>query len=113
VAAMGASASAPVKRAAAPEAPPPAQVAEVEEPLVPISQSTPDIPRWLCENSACPRVLILRYTVQTDGSVSQAHVLTGSNTRLNRLATEAVLQWRYAPLKASREAQISLIMNNY
>jgi TonB family protein len=50
----------------------------------------------------------VRFTVQPDGRVSQAEAAAGVPRRLARPATEAILQWKFAPLPQARTADVDI-----
>jgi hypothetical protein len=55
------------------------------------------------------RKVIMRFTVQPDGSVSQAAAAEDDVPgRLVRPATEAILQWRFAPLAHARTVDVEI-----
>lgn len=87
-----------------------AAVAEVEPDLKPISQPQPDIPRDLRAGIANGRVM-LSFTVQPDGSVTEPSVVRASNRRLGKPALEAVSQWRFEPIRIARAAQVEIEFN--
>lgn|GEM_PF-1309829 len=103
-----ASASAPVP--AATTAPAPA-VAEAEDmDLRPISQPQPEIPRELRTSIATGRVM-LSFTVETNGSVTDAAVVRTTNRRLSKPVLEAVSQWRFEPIRTARAVQVEIEFN--
>ncbi|MFG6413162.1 energy transducer TonB [Roseateles sp. DC23W] len=50
----------------------------------------------------------VRLTVRPDGSVSGAEAAAGVPRRLARPATEAILQWQFAPLPQARTADVDI-----
>ncbi|MDR7333732.1 energy transducer TonB [Roseateles asaccharophilus] len=66
---------------------------------------TPDVQATLGAGSRNVRV---RLTVQPDGRVSQAEAAPGVPRRLARPATEAILQWQFAPLPQARTADVDI-----
>ncbi|MFG6468467.1 hypothetical protein [Roseateles sp. BYS87W] len=51
----------------------------------------------------------VRVTVEMDGRVSRAEAAPGVPRRLARPATEAVMQWQFAPLPEARTADVDLL----
>ncbi len=88
--------------APAPKATP---VEEPDRPLVPVSVEEPTIPREL-RNSTFQNKVVLSFTVQPDGSVTDPTVLSGTNRRLNKASMDAVLEWRFEPIRSARTTQI-------
>ncbi len=95
----------PVVAAVAPVAPEAEVVSEVARPLRPINVVEPSIPREL-RNETIKATVLLSFTVQQDGSVTDQKVVSGSNRRLNRTAMEAIAQWRFEPIQTARSTQI-------
>lgn len=85
-------------------------VVEEEVPLHALSQPEPDIPRSLRDSGTGGKVM-LSFTVQPDGSVADAAVVSSSNRRLNRPAIDAVSQWRFAPIRVARATQVEIEFN--
>lgn len=54
------------------------------------------------------RKVTVRFTVETDGTVSKAEAAADAPRRLARPATDAVLQWQFAPLAHARTADVEL-----
>ncbi len=50
----------------------------------------------------------VRLTVEADGTVSRAEAVAGVPRRLARPATEAILQWQFAPLPQARTAEVEI-----
>ncbi len=50
----------------------------------------------------------VRLTVQADGTVSQADAAAGVPRRLAKPATDAILQWQFAPLPQARTADVDI-----
>jgi len=51
------------------------------------------------------------FTVQPDGSVARAHVVSASHPRLGQTAVETVSQWRFQPVKNPQTAVVDLGFN--
>ena len=86
---------------------PAATVSEVEVALRAIAQPQPEFPRELRSTVTQGKVL-LAFTVQPDGSVSEPTVLNTTNRRLSKPALEAVAQWRFEPIRIARIAQVEI-----
>lgn len=84
-----------------------AAVEPVEAPLELLEQVQPEFPRELYSSLSSGKVMV-RFTVQPNGTVREPSVLTTSHRRLNRAALEAVSQWRFAPIKEERVAQVEI-----
>jgi len=54
------------------------------------------------------RKVMVRFTVEANGTVSQAEAAPGVPRRFVRPATEAVLQWRFAPLGQARTVDVEI-----
>lgn len=110
--ATAASAPAPAVTVAAPApvvTPPPAPVEEevVETELKLISQIQPSFPRELRREISRGKVMV-KFTVQTDGTVRDASVVSFSNRGLNRPALEAISQWKFEPIQTPRTVQVEI-----
>ena len=107
-------ASAPVatpRPAAAPAAPAVAAVEEEEDDeLQLIAQADPVYPRGLQGAPESGKVTVA-LTVQPDGSVSEASVVTASHRRFGKPAADAVAQWRFAPIKTARTVRVEIGFN--
>lgn len=91
---------------ALPPAPEPEEEAEV--PLKLLAKVDPAIPRQLQQQSFRNGFAQVQFTVQPDGSVSQAKALKTSHSRLGTAAVDAVRQWRFAPIPKAREAAVEV-----
>jgi TonB family protein len=102
---------APPEPAAAPAA---AAVAAVEEEeddeLQLIAQVDPVYPRGMQGAPDSGRVTVA-LTVQPDGTVSEASVVTASHRRFGKPAADAVAQWRFAPIKTARTVRVEIGFN--
>jgi TonB family protein len=54
----------------------------------------------------------VQFTVQPDGTVSQAQSIKSSNARLGNAAVEAIKQWRFAPIPKARDAAVEVAFRN-
>lgn len=50
----------------------------------------------------------VRFTVEADGRVTQAQAQEGTPRKLANVATQAIRQWRFAPLPRSREVDVEI-----
>ncbi len=92
--------------AALPEAP----IPEEDVPLVALLQSEPEFPASLMRQLRKGTVQVA-FTVQPDGSVTQARSLVATNPRLVRTAIAAVSQWRFQPLRHAQSAVVEVGFN--
>lgn len=97
-------AAAPVT--ALPEAP----IPDEDVPLVAVLQTEPEFPASLMRQLRKGNVQVA-FTVQPDGSVSQARPLLSSHPRLARTAVATVTQWRFQPLRRAQSAVVELGFN--
>lgn len=88
-------------------APAPLLEAVQELPLTLLSRVEPQIPRQLLGSLQQGSVLV-RLEVRPDGSVGRAEAVQATHKRLGQAAVEAVLQWRFAPISAPRQANVEL-----
>ena len=86
---------------------PVAPVPEVETALKAIEQPQPEFPRDL-RNTITQGKVLLAFTVQPDGSVSAASVLSATNRKLSKPALEAVTRWRFEPIRMARATQVEI-----
>lgn len=111
-----AAASAPTQLAAAVASPANAAAAAAEEDddddvaLVPTAQVAPDFPANIMRQLRKGSVQV-RFDVQADGTVSKTEVVKTTHRRLNDVATAAVTQWRFQPLRKSQSAIVELGFN--
>ena len=105
--------SAPVApvTAAAPAA---AVVAEANEELDAdlkiISQAQPDFPRELRTVISHGKVVV-SFTVQPDGTVAEPTVVSYTNRKLGKAATDAVSKWVFEPVRIPRTVQVEIAFN--
>jgi TonB family protein len=105
-------AAAAASATALPQGPGPAAVAAVvepveDEPLILVHQVEPEFPAAILRRQQKGSVLV-RFEVQTDGSVLGAEVVKTSNPRLNAPALQAVSQWRFKPLQQPQSGTAEL-----
>jgi TonB family protein len=105
-------ATASASATAQPQAPDPAAMAAAvkpveDEPLILVHQVEPEFPAAILRRQPKGSVLV-RFEVQTDGSVLGAEVVKTSNPRLNAPALQAVSQWRFQPLQLPQSGTAEL-----
>lgn len=93
-------------------APPPAPVPAVaepepERPLKALAMVEPEMPRQLPAHMQ-KGVVLVRFTVQPDGTVRQAEVLKSTHPRMSDSALEAVSKWRFEPISQARVATVEV-----
>jgi protein TonB len=66
---------------------------------------TPEVNATLGAGS---RNVKVRFTVEADGRVSKAEAAAGVPRRLAKPATDAILQWRFAPLPQARNVDVEI-----
>lgn len=105
----GASASAAASERVALVAPlpMPAPVVVVESELRLIKRVDPQLPRLVLEGLGTAASVDISFTVNTDGSVSNAKVVSSSHAPLNRPTLAAVNAWRFEPVSNAREQRVS------
>ena len=95
--------------ARAAEPPPKPAEEEAEEPLKLLAKVEPAIPRQMQQQGNFRTGFAqVQFTVGPDGMVQQASVIKASHSRLGTAAVEAVKQWRFAPIRKSREAAVEV-----
>ncbi|WP_317201956.1 TonB family protein [Janthinobacterium sp.] len=104
IAPVVAPAAPPAVVAKAPEPPPPA-ADEEETPLKALAQAQPVIPRNVLASLTAGKVMV-KFTVEANGSVSNAEVLSSSSRQLNKPTLAAITAWRFEPIKTPRVAQV-------
>jgi len=85
---------------------------EIEEDisLVPVARSEPEFPAALMRQLR-KGVVQVAFTVQPDGSVSQARALTSTHPRLEPSAIATVSQWKFQPVRHAQQAVVDLGFN--
>ncbi|MFH7040990.1 energy transducer TonB [Paucibacter sp. JuS9] len=81
--------------------------APVEPELRLLHRVAPEFPRQLV-NMVSSGTVLVRFTVQPDGSVRNAEALKTSHRKMSVAALEAVNQWRFAPVAHAREATVEI-----
>ncbi len=105
--------SAPVAAVAAAPAPaaPVAEASdELDADLKIISQTQPEFPRDL-RNAISHGKVVVSFTVQTDGTVADPTVVSYTNRKLGRPATDAVAKWVFQPVRIPRTVQVEIAFN--
>lgn len=101
------------KDASAPATPAAASPAvEVEEEIVltPITKSEPQFPGSLMRQLRKGLVQVA-FTVQPDGSVTDAHAVSSTHSRLSSSAVATVQQWTFQPIRQPQQAVVDLGFN--
>jgi Gram-negative bacterial TonB protein C-terminal len=80
----------------------PLQLQRFVEPVLPRTT------RNALENSTRDIIVTVRFTVEANGTVSKAEALTDVPLRFARPATDAVLQWQFAPLPQARTVDVEI-----
>jgi len=85
---------------------------EIEEDvsLVPVARSEPEFPGALMRQLRKGFVQVA-FTVQPDGSVSQAHAVSSTHPRLAPSAIATVSQWKFQPVRHAQQAVVDLGFN--
>lgn len=102
----------PMAAAAKAVEPPPPPAEETEVALKLLTRVNPSIPRQLQQQSFRTGFARVKFTVAPNGAVSKAETLAASHNRLGLAAVDAVKQWRFEPIPASREVAIEFGFNN-
>lgn len=84
---------------------------EAADTLTPLAQAEPKFPIALVRSLRTGQVQV-RFTVLTDGSVSEATVVNSTHARLNPAALAAVAQWRFAPVHKPQQGVVDLGFNS-
>jgi TonB family protein len=90
----------------APREPEPAAAPEEAE-LKVIARVEPDIPQRVQTNMRGTAQVVVAFTVNPDGSVSNPVVTSSSNSALNRYTVTAVKAWRFEPIPMARDHMVS------
>lgn len=98
---------APVTAAAAPAAPVEEASDELDADLKIISQTQPEFPRDLRTVISHGKVVV-SFTVQTDGTVAEPTVVSYTNRKLGKPATDAVAKWVFEPVRIPRTVQVEI-----
>lgn len=94
----------PAALAKAPAPPPPVEEEE-ETQLKALTQAQPVIPRNVLASLTAGKVMV-KFTVEANGTVSNAEVLSSSSRQLNKPTLTAISSWRFEPIKTPRVAQV-------
>jgi TonB family protein len=93
--------------AALPTAAAPANQPDPNE-LIPIEQAEPQITRDILQQGVRSGVVTVRFTVGTDGKVSEANVVRSTDRVFNRSTLNAVRQWKFAPVAEPQSATVEI-----
>jgi len=107
-----AAAAPPTNVAVAPVVPPANSqpIVEEDETLTPVVRTEPDFPGNLMRQLRKGLVQV-SFTVQPDGSVTQAQAVSSTHPRLVQSAVATVAQWRFQPLHHPQQAVVELGFN--
>jgi TonB family protein len=109
--AMAAPATAPVVGVPAAPAqqpePEPAPLPEEDTPLRLVNKVDPEYPRALLSQQRNGSVMV-KFVVQTDGSVEQVEATKSPDRKLSVAAVAAVKQWRFAPINKPRPVSVEI-----
>jgi TonB family protein len=76
--------------------------------LIPIEQAEPQITRDILQQGVRSGVVTVRFTVGTDGKVSEANVVRSTDRVFNRSSLNAVRQWKFAPVAEPQSATVEI-----
>jgi TonB family protein len=76
--------------------------------LIPIEQAEPQITRDILQQGVRSGVVTVRFTVGTDGKVSEANVVSSTDRVFNRSTLNAVRQWKFAPVAEPQSATVEI-----
>jgi protein TonB len=93
-----------------PSATAPAAAPEVDELLTLVHKTEPEFSPNLMRSLRRGMVQV-GFTVQPDGSVAKAHVVSATHPRLGQAAVDTVSQWRFQPVKHAQAAVVDLGFN--
>lgn len=96
-----------VTAAKAPVAPAVEVSDELDADLKIISQAQPEFPRELRTVISHGKVIV-RFTVQPDGTVAEPTVVGYTNRKLGKPATDAVAKWIFEPVRIPRTVQVEI-----
>jgi TonB family protein len=99
-----------VTAAAAPAAPVAEANDELDADLKVISQAQPEFPRELRTVISYGKVVV-SFTVQPDGTVADPTVVSYTNRKLGKPATDAVSKWVFEPVRIPRTVQVEIAFN--
>ncbi len=93
-------------------APAHAPAADIDDsPIKLLSKVEPSIPRQL-QSSLRTGSAQVRFTIEPNGTVSDAVAIKATHARLGTAAVDAIKQWRFEPIKRAREVGIEVGFNN-
>jgi TonB family protein len=81
-----------------------------EEELVALHQPPPDVWPGFCLDRCDRYYFNVTFRVLTDGRVQQVRVAQSNYARLNSAVVKAVSQWRYKPITAARDEEVTIRM---
>ena len=99
--------AAPATSTAAADPSPASEPAQQNAPLVVLTQVEPDFPAAIVRRQKKGSV-VMRFTVQADGSVRQIEVVKTTNPFLNPAAVQALAQWKFQPPHREQLATVEM-----
>jgi TonB family protein len=85
-------------------------VVEEDMALMPVVKTDPEFPGSLMRQLR-KGVVQVSFTVEPDGSVTQAHAVSTTHPRLSPVAIATVMQWRFQPLHHAQQAVVDVGFN--
>lgn len=76
-----------------------------------ISQAQPEFPRELRTSISHGKVVV-SFTVQPDGTVTEPTVVSYTNRKLGKPATDAVAKWLFEPVRIPRTVQVEIAFSD-
>jgi TonB family protein len=77
-----------------------------DEPLRALKQVQPEMTRQIASSGVTQGRVRAKFTVTPDGSVINPEIVNSTNRVLNGSVLAALAQWKYAPIKEPRDAQV-------
>jgi TonB family protein len=77
-----------------------------DEPLRALKQVQPEMTRQIATSGVTQGRVRAKFTVALDGSVTNPEIVNSTNRVLNSSVLTALAQWKYAPIKEPRDAQV-------
>lgn len=93
--------------AVAASTPPQGSTPQEDEPLVVLQEVEPEFPISIVRRQKKGNV-VMRFVVQSDGTVAQINVVKTTNPFLSPSAIQALSQWKFQPLSRPQEATVEM-----
>lgn len=90
---------------------PPVPRLEVNLPPQLLRMVEPEIPQRVLDQAGGPRDVTVEFTIRADGSVADVALLPPASRLLLRFVSDALAQWRYAPLPEPRRMRVQLVFS--